>query len=95
MNLNWTITNDWYKYSFAFLPAYQSVIAESFGVTNYTYMLNGKFGGIYSSDVYAQMKEIYWDSYQIRVKVPAEHMINNVKYDLELQVLHKDYYNRA
>jgi carbonic anhydrase len=45
--------------------------------------------------VYAAQKEIYWDSYQIRFKVPAEHQISNKAYDMEIQILHKDYYNRA
>mmetsp|Transcript_19947 Transcript_19947/g.14651 ORF Transcript_19947/g.14651 Transcript_19947/m.14651 type:complete len:178 (-) Transcript_19947:39-572(-) len=58
-------------------------------------MLEGAFGGIFAQEVYAYPKEIYWDSFKIRFKVPAEHTIEGVRYDLEMQVLHTDYYDRA
>jgi hypothetical protein len=59
------------------LPKYAPVTPTKAYTNNYTYILEGKFGGSYASDILNTYKEVYYDSYAIRFKVPAEHMIND------------------
>jgi len=99
--LNWNYQKnnmtqaDWSIYNFAFLPNYRSVKPTKSYTSNYTYIVEGNFGGTYASDIYGVFKEVFYNSYAIRFKVPGEHQIFNQTYDLEMQVLHYDYFGRA
>lgn len=83
--------NDWYAYTLSFLPMFTPVDQKSIvqNVTNFTTQLFGNFGQLYGTEAYKSTtsKQILWGATSIRFKYPAEHIIQNTTYDLEMQVM--------
>lgn len=58
--------------------------------------MTSTWAGFYATEPvgYSNNRAVYWESYEIRFHYPAENLINGTRYDLEMQVVGYDLYNR-
>ena len=61
-------------------------------MVNYVYQMQGTFGGMFAKEPINNNDSaiVRWDSDSIRFHYPAEHTIEDVVYDLEMQVFMQD-----
>lgn len=99
-NTDPTLNRDWLPYHFQFLPTFQPGNTTFAGFNNWVYMLqNNKtssWAGYYLTEPvgYSNNRAVYWDAYEIRFHYPSENRINNTQFDMEMQIVGYDYYNR-
>ena len=88
---------EWAQNGFSFLPDFKSNQATWYGIEQYVYQVYGDFGGIYLSEPAVNNSTnhiVLYDTKNLRFHYPAEHMLNNTRYDLELQIFGRDRFGR-
>lgn len=57
---------------------------------------SSSLGGYYATEPvgYSNNRAVYWDTNEIRFHYPSENKINGTQYDLEMQIVGYDYYDR-
>ena len=89
---------DWSSDFFSFLPQTYKSKVNTYGFDNWVYQMSdfANLGGYYGAEPLKnpQNVQLYWEIDNIRFHHPAEHIVNDTVYDLEMQIFAKDFYDR-
>mmetsp|Transcript_6768 Transcript_6768/g.10883 ORF Transcript_6768/g.10883 Transcript_6768/m.10883 type:complete len:155 (-) Transcript_6768:299-763(-) len=93
---------DWVSFQFSFLPYFHASTIEKAGVHNYVFnitLVNDEktkgFNGFYASEPFKASSsyvqhQVQWQVDSVVFHYPAEHLFNNTRHDMEMQIFTTD-----